>query len=66
MAKTIRTILWAGSLAGVLDITGAFILAGRRGSGPRGCCRVLPAGFWERVRTMAGLARWCWEERCIF
>ena len=34
MAKTLRTIFWAGSVAGVLDITSAFILFGLRGVSP--------------------------------
>jgi hypothetical protein len=34
ISENMRTILWAGWSAGVLDITSAFILAGLRGVGP--------------------------------
>jgi uncharacterized membrane protein YagU involved in acid resistance len=34
MAKTIGTILWAGSVAGILDMTAAFVLLGTKGISP--------------------------------
>jgi hypothetical protein len=45
MAKTIRTILWAGSAAGVLDITSAFILAGLRGIRPARLLQGIASGL---------------------
>jgi hypothetical protein len=45
MAKTIHTILWAGSVAGILDITSAFILAGLRGIGPARLLQGIASGL---------------------
>jgi hypothetical protein len=45
MAKTIHTILWAGSVAGILDITSAFILAGLRGIGPARLLQSIASGL---------------------
>jgi hypothetical protein len=45
MTKTIRTILWAGSLAGVLDITSAFVLFGLRGISPAKILQGIASGL---------------------
>jgi hypothetical protein len=45
MAKTIRTILWAGGVAGVLDITSAFVLFGLRGISPAKILQGIASGL---------------------
>jgi hypothetical protein len=45
ISENMRTILWAGLSAGVLDITSAFILAGMRGVGPARVLQYIASGL---------------------
>jgi len=45
MDKAVRTIFWAGLIAGVLDITGAFVLFGLRGISPMRILQSIASGL---------------------
>jgi hypothetical protein len=45
LIRSIHTVLWAGSSAGVLDIGSAFILAGRRGISPARLLQGIASGL---------------------
>jgi len=54
--RALRTVAWAGSIAGILDISSAFILWGRRGIGPIRGLQIIATGILGPASYNGGLA----------
>ena len=55
-SKAARAIVWGGLLAGVGDITFAFVMSGLRGVGPVRVLQSVASGLLGRAATEGGLA----------
>jgi uncharacterized membrane protein YagU involved in acid resistance len=54
--RALRTIAWAGSIAGILDISSAFVVWGRRGIGPIRGLQIIATGILGPASYRGGLA----------